>query len=145
MHFHPVFALIAIPLLLSIALLLIPYLGQETATSGIWFRSPSGRRMSLITFIFGILLTVGAVLLDEFIFNTSSTGPANMITNGLLPFSVMLAIGLVFTLLMKKVFDADQGETIQVVLTMLVTVFISLTIIGVWFRGPGMQLMWTGG
>jgi len=68
-----------------------------------------------------------------------------MITNGLLPFSVMLAIGLVFTLLMKKVFDADQGETIQVVFTMLVTVFISLTIIGVWFRGPGMQLMWTGG
>ena len=144
MHFHPVFALIIIPFLLSGALLLLPYLEQDTDTSGIWFRSHNGRKMSLITFIFSATLAVSAVLLDEFVF-ISMSGPANMVRNGLLPFFILTVIGMAFSLLMKRVFAANTGEIIQMVFTMIVTVFISLTVIGVWFRGPGLQLMWTGG
>jgi hypothetical protein len=142
MHFHPVFALLVIPALLVLGLLLIPYFNYETNTAGIWFCSTKGRKLSLISAVVAIALTVAAVLLDEFVISANMNGPANLINNGLLPFGFALAICIGFFLLMKKGFTATNNETIQAIFTLLITAFVVLTIIGIWFRGPGMQLMW---
>ena len=98
--------------------------------------------MSLIALIFGILTTVSAVLFDEFVVVANQTGPANMLSNGLLPFSLVLAVCIGFYVLIKKAFSATNNEAIQALFTLLITSFVVLTIIGVWFRGTGMQLMW---
>ncbi len=142
MHFHPVFALLVIPALLLLGLLSIPYINYDTNTTGVWFCSHKGRKMALIAVIFATLTTVAAVLLDEFVIGVNPTGPANLINNGLLPFVIVLAVCTGFYWLIKRAFSATNNEAIQALFTLLMTAFVVLTVIGVWFRGTGMQLMW---
>jgi quinol-cytochrome oxidoreductase complex cytochrome b subunit len=142
MHFHPIVALLLIPALLILGLFSIPYINYEANSSGVWFCSHKGRKMALIAVVLAILATVAAVLMDEFIFSVRETGPAGLIRNGLLPFSIVLVICTGFYVLMKKGFNGNNNEAIQALFTLLLTSFVVLTVIGVWFRGPGMQLMW---
>ena len=143
MHFHPVFALLVIPFLLLLGLLSIPYINYDANTTGIWFCSAKGRKMALIAVLISIMLTVAAVLLDEFMVGTGKAGPAGIISNGLLPFVIVLLICAGFYWLVKKSFNSTNNEAIQALFTLVVTAFVVLTIIGVWFRGAGMHLMWT--
>ena len=142
MHFHPVFALLVIPGLLLLGLLSIPYINYESNTTGIWFCSIKGRKMAAIAVMFATLATVAAVLFDEFVVIANQTGPANMISNGLLPFTVVLAVCVGFYMTIKKAYRATNNEAVQALFTLLITAFVVLTIIGVWFRGAGMHLMW---
>ena len=109
MHFHPVFALLVIPGLLLFGLLSIPYINYQTNTTGIWFCSNKGRKMAVMAVIFATLATVGAVLFDEFVVIANQYGPANMLSNGLLPFSVVLATSIGFYLLIKRAFSATNN------------------------------------
>ena len=144
MHFHPVFSLLVVPLLLVSGLFALPYINSPGETAGVWFRSGKGRKMALVAIILATAATVAGVLLDELVFKTGRTGPPNMISNGLVPFAIILAICAGFFLLIKKAFTATSNETIQALFTLLTTAFVVLTIIGIWFRGSGMQLMWAG-
>jgi quinol-cytochrome oxidoreductase complex cytochrome b subunit len=145
MHFHPVFALMVIPALIFCGLVLIPFIPENLNTTGIWFRSRKGRKMALLAIVFGLLLTLAAVLTDEFFIRSDISGAANMITNGLLPFGLLMIIAVVFCVLLKRGFAANNGETLQALFTLFITSFVVLTLIGIWFRGPGMQLMWVAG
>jgi len=142
MHFHPVFAVLILPVLLIIALLSIPYIHYDADTSGVWFCSRKGRKMVLVAAVVAIITTIAGVLLDEFVINANMTGPPNMINNGLLPFAIVLLACGGFYFLMKKRFKANNNEAIQALYTALATSFVVLTLIGIWFRGAGMQLMW---
>ena len=144
MHFHPVFALLVIPVLLLAGLAIIPFVHYEAETSGVWFCSRKGRITALIAALVAVVVTVAGVLLDEFVFKDKLTGSAGMINKGLLPFAVILAGCAAFYLLMKKGFKANNNEAIQALFTLLATAFVVLTLIGIWFRGTGMQLMWAG-
>jgi len=144
MHFHPVFALLVIPVLLLFGLVSIPYINYEAETTGVWFCSKKGRIMAVMAVFFASATTVAAVLLDEFVFRKMAVGPPGMISTGLLPFAVILAICTGFYLLIKKGFKANNNEAIQALFTLLATSFVVLTFIGIWFRGTGMQLMWAG-
>jgi quinol-cytochrome oxidoreductase complex cytochrome b subunit len=143
MHFHPVFALMVIPGLLLFGLLSIPYINYEANTTGVWFCSHKGRKMALAAVVCATLLTAGAVLLNEFVIGAGQTGAASLINNGLLPFVIVLAVCIGFYWLVKRSFKATNNEAVQALFTLLITAFVVLTIIGVWFRGAGMQLMWS--
>jgi quinol-cytochrome oxidoreductase complex cytochrome b subunit len=144
MHFHPVFAVLVAPLLLIFGLLSIPYVNYDAETSGVWFSSHKGRKMALVAATVGIVTTIAGVLLDEFVLGVNVTGPLTMMTNGLLPFAIVLGTCGGFYFLMKKHFKANNNEAIQSLFTLLTTSFVVLTLIGIWFRGAGMQLMWAG-
>jgi hypothetical protein len=144
MHFHPVFSLLVMPSLLLLGLVSLPWFHNPASTAGVWFRSRKGRLTALIAVVVATSATVAGVLLDEFYFGTGRTGPSDVITNGLLPFAIIIGISAGFYFLMKKTFTANHGEAIQALFTLLVTAFVILTVIGVWFRGTGMQLMWAG-
>jgi hypothetical protein len=100
--------------------------------------------MALIAVVVATAATVAAVLLDEFVIGANLAGPPNMISNGLLPFSIILAACAGFYVVMKMGFKASNNESIQALFTLLMTAFVVLTVTGVWFRGTGMQLMWAG-
>ena len=144
MHFHPVFAVFVIPLLMVAGLLSIPYLKYQAETAGVWFCSRKGRKMALIAVVVATAATVAAVLLDEFVIGANLAGPPNLISNGLLPFSIILAACAGFYAAMKMGFKATSNEANQALFTLLMTAFVILTVIGVWFRGTGMRLMWAG-
>ena len=60
MHFHPVFAVFVIPLLMVAGLLSIPYISYQAETAGIWFCSRKGRKMALIAIVVATTATVPA-------------------------------------------------------------------------------------
>jgi len=141
-HFHPLFAVLVIPGLLVLGLLLIPYFNYEANTAGVWFCSARGRKMALAAAILASVATPAAVWFDAYATAVWRAGPAGLVSNGLLPFAVLLAVCAGFYWLVKKTFQANNNEAIQAMFTLLVTSFVVLTVIGVWFRGAGMQLGW---
>ena len=140
MHFHPLFSLFIIPLLLIGGLLAIPYINYQAETAGVWFCSDKGRKMAVISVVTAIIVTVAGVLVDEFMIGSAQAG-TNMISSGLVPFAIVLTGCIGFYVFMKKKFSATNNEAIQALFVLLCTAFVVLTIIGIWFRGTGMRLM----
>ncbi len=110
MHFHPVFAILLIPLALLSGLLILPYIRYDAVTSGIWFASGRGRKLALIALVLAFLLTVGGVLLDEYILPAQLVGPPGFISTGVLPFGFILACCAGFYLLTRRALDANINE-----------------------------------
>lgn len=139
MHFHPVFALLVIPGVLTLGLLALPWLRYDEDVSGIWFCSASGRKTALLAFAVGSVLAVAGVMASEH--GLLSPG---ILGSGLVPFALAAFLTAGFYYLVRKLFSANVNEAVQAVFTLLISAFITLTLVGVWFRGSGMQLMWAG-
>jgi len=144
LHFHPLFALFIIPLLLTAALLGIPYFRYQINPAGIWFASTKGRRMALAAAVAATILTPIGIVADELMIDFSAWTPAlpPVVRNGILPAAFVLAVIVLFYWLVKKRYKATNNESVQSVFVLLTVAFIILTITGIWFRGKGMALMW---
>jgi quinol-cytochrome oxidoreductase complex cytochrome b subunit len=143
LHLHPTFAVFVIPLLATIALVLLPYVNYEADTRGIWFASHTGRRMAVIGSIAALLVTPLLIILDEFIIKAGSllSVAQPLIGQGLLPTILLVAAVIGFYIIMRRRFSATNNEAIQTVFILLAVTLVVMTIAGVWFRGPGMELV----
>ena len=144
MHFHPLFALFIMPAIMVIALLSIPYMPYESTTAGVWFASSKGRRMAMVAAVGAAILTPAGILADAYVINLAGWMPGvpAFMSNGFIPLVLILA-GLVgFYRVMKGRYSATNNEAIQMIFVFLLVGFIILTITGIWFRGPGMALVW---
>jgi quinol-cytochrome oxidoreductase complex cytochrome b subunit len=142
MHFHPLFAVVLIPPLVAAALFALPWLDNSKRDAGVWFRSTRGRSTALLAALVGAVLTAAAVVFDE---RLGAGGAPSPVANGLVPFLVVLAVCAGFYLLCRNALGARRGDALQAVFTLLLSSFVVLTVIGIWFRGSGMQLAWAGG
>ena len=144
MHFHPVFAALVIPAVLTAGLLYIPYIRYDDESSGVWFCSHKGRRTALLAAVTAAVITVALVVLDDLVFAAVAESPPTVIRNGLLPFLLLTAFCSGFYAITRKAMGASKTEAVQAMFTLLMVSFLTLTMIGTWFRGPGMQLVWAG-
>ena len=144
MHFHPLFAALVIPAILVLGLLYIPYIQYDQATPGVWFCSQKGRRTALLAAVTAVVVTVCAVLLNDLVISANTHTPPTVIRNGLLPFLLAAAFAGGFYAWLRKSLGANKNEAVQALFTLLMVSFLTLTLIGTWFRGPGMQLAWAG-
>jgi quinol-cytochrome oxidoreductase complex cytochrome b subunit len=144
LHFHPLFALFIIPVLILIGLVSIPYIKYQTETAGVWFASHRGRRMAVVAALTAAVITPIGIIADEFIIDFAAWMPdlSPVVRNGILPTVFVLAAIIVFYWLVKKKFAATNNESVQTVFVLIGVAFIILTITGIWFRGLGMALMW---
>jgi quinol-cytochrome oxidoreductase complex cytochrome b subunit len=144
MHFHPLFAVFIIPALATLALILLPYFRYGSDGVGTWFVSARGRRMAVVSMAVALVVTPVTVVLSEAVLDFQAWLPAlpPEINNGLVPFAILLAGVTGFYVLTKRRFEATRTETVQALFVFLLTTFVILTIIGVWFRGAGMKLVW---
>jgi quinol-cytochrome oxidoreductase complex cytochrome b subunit len=144
MHFHPVFAVLIVPLPVIAAILALPWIDPSTDQNGIWFRSARGRRLALFSVPVAALVTVAAIALDEFMIRTGGEAASSLLRNGALPFSVIAGTLLAYYLLVRTVFSASRSEAVLSLFTFVLTAFMVLTATGIWFRTTGMQLGWAG-
>ena len=144
LHFHPLFAVFVIPVLVAIAMVGVAYLRYDADLSGDWFLSAKGRSMAAVAAATAVLVTPLWILMDEFVVGPSGwlPGAEPVISNGLLPFAVMATGVVAFYILLKKFYSASRNETVQALFVLLVVSFTILTVTGVWFRGAGMALGW---
>jgi quinol-cytochrome oxidoreductase complex cytochrome b subunit len=146
LHFHPLFAVLVIPVIISGLLFFLPYIRYDADTAGIWFASYRGRKMAVIAAAVALIITPPGILADEFVIDFSAWMPAvpAVISNGLLPAALVLASIIGFYWWIKKKFSATNNEAVQAVFVLLLAAFLILTVTGVWFRGKGMKLTWPG-
>jgi quinol-cytochrome oxidoreductase complex cytochrome b subunit len=142
LHFHPVFAVCVIPFLSACGLLAIPFLRYDTDSGGIWFASRNGRITAGIAALAGTVMTPLLVLADEKLASSVSIdGLPSMVRSGLIPTLLLAAAIAAFHWMMKKRFCATRDEAIQATFILMLTGYVVLTLIGIWFRGPGMALI----
>jgi quinol-cytochrome oxidoreductase complex cytochrome b subunit len=131
LHLPPVLAVVVIPALSLLLLAAIPYLRYQSDPSGVWFQSHRGRRTALLAAVVAAIVTPLWVVADELWGNLG----------GVLPVLV-LALVIGFAVAVRRVSAAAKDEVIQSLLVLLLTGLVVLTVTCVWFRGPGMELIW---
>ena len=144
LHFHPLFAVVIIPLLGAMAITLLPYLRYHDDTEGIWFMSQRGRRLAIIATVTALIFTPIWIVLDEYWLDLMAWLPSVPpgISTGLLPTAVLAALLVAFHKTMTRRLSASRDEAIQASFVLLMVAFVILTVTGVWFRGAGMALAW---
>jgi quinol-cytochrome oxidoreductase complex cytochrome b subunit len=142
LHFHPVFGAIIIPGLGLLAMALLPYLEQDMDTAGVWFRSKRGRVLAGLSFLLGVVGTFGFVLLDEYWLDLPGWLPflPTYISNGWVPLAGLLLLLYGFYEGLKAI-GSRECEARQALFTLLLASFAALTVIGIFFRGEGMALV----
>lgn len=143
-HFHPLFSLFLIPLLVLIALLALPYFDFQAKTAGVWFASSKGRKIGRIAALAAIFFTPLGVLADEYILDFAAwmNDIPVFVTNGVIPFVLVLAGSAGFYIMTKRRYSANNNEAVQGLFILFLVAFLVLTVIGIWFRGSGMELAW---
>jgi quinol-cytochrome oxidoreductase complex cytochrome b subunit len=146
LHIHPVFSVFVIPVLFVGSLLLYPYIVRSPDTAGIWFVSGDGRKMAAIASLTAMVVTPLLIVINAYVLPPDSMLPQvpPIISSGLLPFIFIGTAIAIFYQLLKRTFSATTAEALQTIFVLLVTAFAVMTVIGIWFRGPGMQLVWPG-
>jgi quinol-cytochrome oxidoreductase complex cytochrome b subunit len=144
LHFHPLVAGVILPLLAGLGIFLLPFFDVNQASVGVYFRSRRGRALSTLAAGLALLLTPAWVLLDEFVLDWNAWLPTwpTLISNGLIPLSILLLPLILLDEWMVKTFDGNTEERVIFLVTFIFTAFLVLTVIGIFFRGPGMSLYW---
>jgi quinol-cytochrome oxidoreductase complex cytochrome b subunit len=144
-HLHPLFAVVIVPALGALALCALPYLGYAAdEPRGAWFLSATGRRTAAWAAVAGAVGTALLILLDHLASGSPAdlAGGAALVTRGLLPVGALLALsGAGFRLLRRRA-GATKLEAIQALFVFFATALVVLTLTGIWWRGPGMALVW---
>jgi quinol-cytochrome oxidoreductase complex cytochrome b subunit len=144
LHFHPLFAVVVIPALLVIGLLSIPYLRYDSEQSGPWFLSKTGRHSGLLAVALALILTPALIVIDELVLQPGA-GLSTVFGRGVVPLALLAAGLAAFRLLLLRRLEVSKAELVQSLFIFFLVVLAVLTITGVWFRGPGMALVWPWG
>jgi quinol-cytochrome oxidoreductase complex cytochrome b subunit len=143
-HFDPLFAVLIIPLAAAVGLLMIPYITYDHDTSGVLMASHRGRRIGLYAAVIALIITPLLVIADEYVisFGAWLPGVDPVISNGVVPAGLLAIVlaGVYFAL--RRKYTATKNEAVQTMVILLASAFFVLTLIGVWFRGSGMALVW---
>jgi hypothetical protein len=137
-HLHPTFAVLVFPLLAGVGFLLLPYLSSDGEPAGRWFLSATGRRTAALAAAASLVVTPLLVIADELL----SGGPSGLIGGGVLPLALAAGAVAGSFVLARRRYGASVNEAVQAVVILVAVAFAVLTLIGVWFRGEGMALVW---
>ena len=144
LHFHPLVAIVVIPLLFLAALVAIPFLRYEHPVGGDWFLTPNGKRLAAVAAIIGLIATPLLILVDERLIGPGGWWPGAppLVSQGVIPLVLSLLALALFYAASRKRFAASRNEAVQALFVLLFTSFVVLTATGIWFRGESMALVW---
>ncbi|MGW8313810.1 MAG: cytochrome b N-terminal domain-containing protein [Desulfuromonadales bacterium] len=146
LHLHPTFAIFVWPLLGAAALLFIPFWSDSSLPGGVWFGSPRGRKLAAWTSLAALLITPVVIFLDDLLQRSATVAANNTLaTRGILPtLAIIVLFAGGYRLLVKK-FGYTRAEAVMAGLLLIFVTLAVGTIIGVWFRGAEMHLVWPVG
>jgi quinol-cytochrome oxidoreductase complex cytochrome b subunit len=143
-HFHPFFAVVVFPLTILAGSLWLPFIKFNDNNHGIWFLSEKGKQAGIWSMGAGIILTALFIIFSELLPDPETIAgniPA-LITNGLIPFIIVVATMFLYMKYLKEKFLLNRSEYVQSIIIILVFSYTVLSITGIMFRGEGMVLEW---
>jgi menaquinol-cytochrome c reductase cytochrome b/c subunit len=163
LHMHPSLAGVLIPSgVLFLAIPLIPYFDRNTADVGKWFGTPKAKPVCIFTTIYTTIVLIALVLFDEYIgvkplmqgLATALHAPiltdpnpfgigALSIPNVIFPMILMNVPIVVLIILIRFLYaPLTMRDYMFALFTGFVISYVVLTIVGTFFRGQQMILMW---
>lgn len=145
-HGHPTLMAVAIPTLIVLFVIAIPYLDNSPAGAGIWFTSKRGKRIALFSALYALIVMPLYIYLD-------TSFPIREIYRGQLPDfflntvvpALLMAVIVLLPLLVLSRYKPSAREITMMLFTVLFTSAIIFTLVGFLFRGPGFELYWPWG
>ena len=143
LHMHPL-AAVLLPSFILLGLALVPFWDRRDEDIGVYFRSRVGKKAAAAAGVLGVILPVALVLLDEFWVDFPAWLPSwpTIISNGLIPLALTLAGLVAIYASLKVMFKANRSEATLGLGVFLFASLVVLTIIGIFFRGSNMTLIW---
>ncbi len=126
----------------------IPYLDRSRAGVGIYFTTPTGKRIAIFSAIYATVLMFALIGLDALLkANGYITFASQYLPGGkvlfpdyLVPIGAMVSLTALLVLLVKRVFNGSTRDVMIAVWTAWVCTYLVLTFVGTSMRGPGMDL-----
>jgi quinol-cytochrome oxidoreductase complex cytochrome b subunit len=140
LHMDTFLAGVLVPGLLILILLAVPYIDRSKRDVGIWFASKNGKRIAKFAAVYTTVWFVALILFDEFI-RVKSLFTDPLIASWLIPVGVMLGLMALLYVIVKKM-KATMRETMVGFFTAFMVTYFILTLVGTFFRGRGMNLIW---
>lgn len=143
LHMHPVFAVFILPVLLIALFFYLPYFKLTNVNTGFWFNSIKGKNIVLISTLFSFVFTLLLIIIsDSYIdFTAWFSSMPTLISNGLLPLLLYIIPVLSFIYFNYKVKKYSKPEILMALVTILLVSYIVMMMIGQWFRGENMHLV----
>jgi len=144
LHFHPFVAAIVIPTIALVGIFALPFIDHSTEHEGIYFRSKRGRSLAVMAVGFSLIMTSAWVVADDLFFDWTNwlANWPTIISNGFIPLALVVIVLALLDLWIDRTLKGTLEERILFLFTFVVVALIVLTVIGVFFRGPGMELFW---
>jgi quinol-cytochrome oxidoreductase complex cytochrome b subunit len=143
LHLHPLFAVCIWPLLGLAAAIFMPFWPGSVLPPGRWFGTERGRRLAIWTAGIGTLATLTIILTDNLLLHTAEAFPVNtLITRGLLPTALLAVLAACLYLLLVYKWKYSRAEVVMAGVILVLVVLTLCSIIGLWFRGSEMHLVW---
>jgi hypothetical protein len=142
-HGHPTLMAVLFPTIMVLFVLAIPYIDNSSKGSGRWFTSRRGRKISLYTAAYALIVMPAYILFDN-AFPARELlrdfAPA-LVTQVAIP-AVIMALIVSLPILVLRRYHPDGREVVMLLFTLLFVSAIVFTLTGFFFRGPGFQLFW---
>lgn len=140
-HMHPFIAGVAIPSLLVIFLIAIPYLDNDRLGAGRWFSSQRGRRITWLSALYALVVMPLLIVGDNALNLRESLRGAtpDVVSQMILP-ALILAVVVAVPLLLLWRWQPTPRELMLCLFTVMMVSAFVFTISGFLFRGPGFKL-----
>jgi menaquinol-cytochrome c reductase cytochrome b/c subunit len=163
LHMHPSLAGVLIPsAVLFGAIPLIPYFDRNTADVGKWFGTPKAKPICIFTTVYSTIVLIALIIFDEQIgvkplmhgLATALHAPiledvnpfgigALSLPNVIVPMILMSVPIAALIVLIRVIYRPDGArDYVLALFTGFVVAYVVLTIVGSFFRGQQMILMW---
>jgi quinol-cytochrome oxidoreductase complex cytochrome b subunit len=140
LHMDAFLAGVLVPGALILVLLAVPYIDRSKRDVGIWFASRNGKRIAKFSAVYTAVWLIALILFDEFI-RVKSLVTDPLIASWLIPIGVMLGLMALLYVIVRKM-KATMRETMVGFFTAFVVTYFILIVVGAFFRGHGMNLIW---
>lgn len=140
-HMHPVVAGVAIPTVLVLFLIVIPYIDNESEGAGRWFTSARGRRISLLSALYALIVMPLLIVLDNtFNLRESLRGlTTELVSQIVLPALIITLTAWLPALVLLR-WRPTAREVLLCLFTVMIVAAVIFTVSGFLFRGPGFKL-----
>ncbi len=158
LHMDPALAGVIVPGIAILLLMTIPYVDNVVGDTGVWFSTPTGKKVAVIASLYTLALLPLLILFDNFVGTkpfvtailTAILGQQNLELTGILtgliaailiPVALMVGLPVILVLLIRP-FQPSRRDVLIALFSAFVVTYLFLTIIGTAFRGQGMKLFW---
>lgn len=143
LHFHPVFAVLIIPLILLAGFTIFPFLNFDDNSGKVDFSPETSKGIIIWSVLAGLIITPILVLLDEYVlhFQQHTTFLPSWISEGLFPLLILMGLTWAFVIFIRIKFSRKRIDMVLSLFILFSVAYIVLMLIGTFFRGEGMKLI----